>query len=151
MRRPLTLAIRSTLAGAILVAAAGGPAPADAARDAARGRPAASCKNSCRGLGIEKVKAGDEHCGLISRERKDEALDAACGLADSHRAELEATAEKKARQECSDELDEERCACRTELRRWQNVYTHVFSQRCWAECGSAFLIECGRRPAADDG
>ncbi len=109
---------------------------------------AASCDNSCRGLGIEKVKAGDEHCGLVPRERKDESLAAACGLADAHREELERRAEKKASNKCEKELASPACSCRRELRRWENVYTHVLSQRCWAECGWAYLIDCERRPKA---
>jgi hypothetical protein len=128
-----------------------GPVPARGAPipDTAQDSAAPSCSRECRGLGIEKVKAGDEHCGLISRERKDEALDAACGLAESHREKLHQLAEEKAWQRCSTVRDRPDCRCETELRSWNNVYTHVFSQRCWAECGWAFLIECDRRPEED--
>jgi hypothetical protein len=144
-------AILVALLAVAAAAAASLPGRADTPQDAPPEPPTPNCANSCRGLGIEKVKAGDEHCGLIPRERKDESLDAACSLAESHREQLQATAETRARRKCSEQLDQEACSCRTELRPWQNVYTHVFSQRCWAECGWAFLIECGRRPAADDG
>lgn len=149
--------VRSLVLTAATVAASPFPTPS-AARGQQEPAPAAvqvsttpDCGNSCRGLGIEKVKAGDEHCGLVPRERKDESLDAACGLAESHREELQRLAEERARGKCDDELDQPACLCRTELRAWQNVYTHVLSQNCWTECGWAFLIECEQRPAADDG
>ena len=111
----------------------------------------ASCKNSCRGLGIEKVKAGEEHCGLVTRERKNESLAAACDLAESHREDLQRQAQEAAASECEAQLDSPACGCRREMRRWENVYTHVFSQRCWTECGWAFLIDCQRRRKTDDG
>ena len=109
------------------------------------------CGTECRGLGIEKVKAGDEHCGLLSRERKDTALDAACALAETHRRELQKKAEERASDKCGAVRERKGCRCRGELRRWQNVYTHVLSQRCWTECGWAYLIGCERRPEGDGG
>jgi hypothetical protein len=118
--------------------------------EATRDAPTPSCDKSCRGLGVEKVQAGHEHCGLIPRERKDEALDAACRLADSQRDELRQRARENAEHKCSQEREESACLCRSELRSWQNVYTHVLSQNCWTECGWAFLIDCGRRPAAGE-
>ena len=136
-----------------IVAAGPVPSPAqdDPAPEATQDSVAPSCQNSCRGLGIKKVQAGDVHCGLVSREIKDEALDAACGLAEAHRESLQEQAEEKAWEKCAEESDQAACRCRTELRSWQNVYTHVFSQRCWTECGWAFLVECERRPTTDDG
>ncbi len=138
----------AALAVATLLAASG-----DAGADeTAPGTTAPRCKAECRGLGLEKVKAGDEHCGLVSREHKDAALDAACTLADSHREELQALAEERARDKCGSTADREGCRCRVEFRRWENVYTHVLSQRCWTECGWACFIECRREPeAGEDG
>ena len=130
------------------------PSPASAqtepGHDTARASATPSCHNSCRGLGVKKVQAGSEHCGLIPRESKDEALDAACGLAESDRERLLDRAEEIAREKCAGQADEPACACRTEIRDWQNVYTHVLSQNCWTECGWAFLIDCESRPD-DDG
>ncbi len=136
-------------ANALLPASA--PARNNPEADASQDSATASCADSCRGLGIEKVKAGDEHCGLIPRERKDESLDAACALAESHHEELQRLAEERARGKCDDHLEQSSCLCRTELRGWNNIYTHVFTQKCWTECGWAFLIECERRPTADAG
>jgi len=127
------------------VPARGNPAP-ETTQDSA----APSCENSCRGLGVEKVKAGDEHCGLVPRERKDEALDVACGLAESHHEELQQGALERAEAKCEAQRDRSGCRCQTELRSWQNVYTHVLSQRCWTECGWAALIECEPAAATDD-
>ena len=131
-----------------LGAAQGPPASGPEASPSAT---AASCQNSCRGLGIEKVRAGDEHCGLVPRAVKDEALDAACRLAESHHESLQSRAEERARGKCAEQIDREACRCRTELRAWQNVYTHVLSKNCWTECGWAYLIECERRPEAEEG
>ena len=155
MRMPSHFPIRPLVLTMVIAAIALLPSPVAAQEtpepDATQDPPAPSCDKSCRGLGIEKVKAGDEHCGLVPRERKDESLDAACGLAESHREELQRLAEERARGKCDDELDQAACLCRIELRSWQNVYTHVLSQKCWTECGWASLIECERRPEADDG
>ena len=147
------IGFRSLALAAALAAAAPGLASAqdDPAAQTTQESVAPHCTNSCRGLGIEKVKAGEKHCGLISRERKDLSLDAACLLADSHRKELETMAEERAREKCDQQLDQTACRCQTELARWQNVYTHVFSQRCWTECGWAFLVECDRLPGTDEG
>ena len=123
---------------------------ADEGPEATRASSAPSCLSSCRGLGVEKVKAGDEHCGFIPRARKDESLDAACRLAESHQEKLQQRADERAREKCADELDRSGCECRTELRRWQNVYTQVFSQRCWTECGWAAVVECEREAASGD-
>ncbi len=146
---------RSSLLTAALAAAAFAlllPVAALAGREAlAQASTAASCSGSCRGLGLEKVKAGDEHCGFISRERKETALAAACGLAESNHEALSQTAEERAWAKCDDSRDESACSCTTELRSWQNIYTHVLSQRCWAECGWAYVIECERRSESDDG
>ena len=109
------------------------------------------CGTECRGLGIEKVKAGDEHCGLVPPRRKDEALEAACRLARKHREELQARAQEKAWEKCRKVNERKGCRCAGEIRRWQNVYTHVMSQRCWTECGWAYLIECEREPEAGGG
>ena len=68
-----------------------------------------SCTRDCRGLGIEKVKAGEEHCGLVSPERKAEALAAACGLAESHHDELQKLAEERAVAKCAAERDSPSC------------------------------------------
>ena len=124
-------------------------APARDARDSAR----PSCRAECRGLGLDKVKAGDEHCGLVPRKRKRTALDAACRLADSHRQELQARARERAGNKCGHVGERQGCRCRGELRRWENVYTNHLSGRCWTECGWAYLLECEREPAppAEDG
>ncbi len=143
----ITLAMAAAIshAGPGAAAAVAGPSP-----ETVQETPDAGCDNSCRGLGLEKVKAGDEHCGLIPRARKDESLDAACQLAAAHRDDLQERAEERVREKCAEELDRSECECRIELREWQNVYTHVFSQNCWTECGWAALVEC-ERPAADQG
>ena len=145
------IAIQSLLVAMAIATAAPGPLSAQDSPTAetTESSAAPSCDNDCRGLGIEKVKAGEEHCGLIPSERKDESLAAACGLAESHREELHKLAEERAREKCEEQLDQTACRCKTELRPWQNVYTHVLSQRCWTECGWAFLIECEQQPAAD--
>lgn len=145
VRSALLLAITTTLG----LSAAASPLRAETQAQSEQESAPANCGNSCRGLGIEKVKAGDEHCGLVPRERKDESLAAACGLADAHREELQQQAEKKAAGKCGAELASTDCGCRGELRRWENVYTHVLSQRCWTECGWAFLVDCERRPETD--
>ena len=112
--------------------------------------PAApSCRSKCRGLGLDKVKAGDEHCGLVSRERKRTALDAACTLADSKREELQVLAQERAESRCGHIGEREGCRCEGELRRWENVYTNHLSGRCWSECGWAYLIECKRESEVD--
>lgn len=102
----------------------------------------AVCTRDARGLGTEKVKAGDEHCGFVSRVQKTKALDTACSLSEEHRGALQSFAEEKARDQCSASYDRRDIVCSGELREWQNVYTHVLSQRCWAECGWAFVIDC---------
>ncbi|MCP3963962.1 MAG: hypothetical protein GY719_39520 [bacterium] len=120
----------------------------------AQNTTAPSCRGECRGLGLEKVKAGDEHCGLVPRERKRIALEAACELADSKREELQALAKERAETKCGHLGEREGCRCETEFRRWENVYTNQWSKRCWTECGWAYLIECERAPepaAEDDG
>ena len=109
---------------------------------------APSCRAECRGLGLDKVKAGDEHCGLVPRERKRIALDAACELADSKREELEARARERAENKCGYVLEREGCSCDGEVRRWENVYTNHLSGRCWTECGWAYVIECEREAEA---
>ena len=130
------------------------PGIAQETSDENSGSDGSSCGTSCRGLGIEKVKAGDKHCGLVPRERKDRALDAACSLSEENREELQALARERASDKCSDSEGRKECECTAELHPWQNVYTHVLSQRCWTECGWAVLIECGARSvdegAADD-
>lgn len=103
------------------------------------------CSSGCRGLGIEKVKVADEHCGLAGRKRKRAALGAACDLADANRQELQAAAELRARESCAHLDDGSGCTCEGGLRRWENVYTHVLSQRCWAECGWAYVVDCQPR------
>ena len=107
---------------------------------------APSCRAECRGLGVDKVKAGDEHCGLVPRKRKRIALDAACELADSKREELQALAREQAENRCDYVLEREGCRCDGKIRRWENVYTNHLSGRCWAECGWAYLLECEREP-----
>ena len=154
--RSLTSATSRALIVTAIIAATTQPAGAvatwaDSAPDETQDSAPTSCENECRGLGLKKVQAGEEHCGLVPRETKDEALDAACRLAEANRQKLEVLAEEKAREKCADEIDQPACSCRTELRPWQNVYTHVLSQNCWTECGWAFLIDCDRRPEADDG
>ena len=145
--RSLRRALVLTAAIATAAQAAGpGEAAASPAQEAPEDAAPASCQRECRGLGLRKVQAGEEHCGLVPRDIKDEALDAACRLAESSRAELEALAAEKARAKCADEIDQPACSCRTELRAWQNVYTHVLSQNCWTECGWAFLVECAPQP-----
>jgi hypothetical protein len=104
-----------------------------------------ACSGSCRGLGIEKVKAGDVHCGLVARERKDRALDLACSLSVESRDDLQSHAKQRALSKCS-RPEGDGDLCTGSLSRWQNVYTNVLSQRCWAECGWAFLIEPGGSP-----
>lgn len=141
-------ALAPAVAAMLCLGAPAPPALADGAA-ATQGEAGPPCSGECRGLGIEKVKAGDEHCGLVPRERKDTALDAACTLAESHREELQAYAEEQARGECAAVERREGCRCEGELRRWQNVYTHVFSQRCWTECGWAFLLQCQRDPRGE--
>jgi hypothetical protein len=126
------------------------PGFAQETSDQTSGSVGATCGTNCRGLGIEKVKAGDEHCGLVSRERKDRALDMACSLSEENREELQALATERASDKCSDEESRKECECTVEIRPWQNVYTHVLSQRCWTECGWAVLIECGVR-SVDEG
>lgn len=37
------------------------------------------------------------------------------------------------------------------LEYWENVYTHVVSVRCWAECGWAYLIDCEEIEPEDEG
>jgi hypothetical protein len=144
------LALAVTVAATAILAGPGGaPANAQDNTEAAPQAPPPACTNSCRGLGIEKVQAGEEHCGLVPRAIKDEALDAACRLAELHREALEARAEERSRGKCSQQTDEPACECRTELREWQNVYTHVLSQNCWTECGWAAFTVCAGRPAAD--
>lgn len=106
-----------------------------------------SCRGKYRGLGIAKVKAGDEHCGLVSRRHKRAALDAACILADSKQEELQARARERAEGKCGHLLEHESCRCESELRHWENVYTNHLSGRCWSECGWAYVIECDRKPA----
>ncbi len=158
MRTRAHTPIRSLALAATIAALAPFPSPSPSEAqspqpprpEATRASAVPSCNNSCRGLGIDKVRAGDEHCGLVPRETKDRALDAACGLAESHRETLQRRAEEKAREKCAEQGDHAACLCRTELRAWQNVYTHVLSKNCWTECGWAFLIECERRPD-DDG
>ncbi len=110
---------------------------------------APSCREKCRGLGLDKVKAGDEHCGLIPRKRKRTALDAACSLADSNREELQARAQERAESKCDHVGERDGCRCRGELRRWENVYTNHLSGRCWTECGWAYVIECEPEPEAE--
>ena len=110
-----------------------------------------SCHAKCSALGVDKVKAGDEHCGLVSRRRKRAALDAACELAGSHREELRARAREKAAEKCGHVGERQGCRCEGEMRRWENVYTNHFSQRCWAECGWAYFLECGREPESEPG
>ncbi len=107
---------------------------------------APNCHAECRGLGIDKVKAGDEHCGLVSRERKRIALDAACTLADSKREELQALAQERAENKCERVGERQGCRCEGGLRRWDYLYTNHFSGRCWTESGWAYLIECDREP-----
>ncbi len=104
------------------------------------------CSLKCRGLGLDKVKADDEHCGLVSRERKRIALEAACTLADSKKDELQARAQERAHNKCGHVSEREGCRCDGELRRWENVYTNHLSGRCWTECGWAYLIECDQEP-----
>ena len=113
--------------------------------DETSGSVETSCGTSCRGLGIEKVKAGDTHCGLVTRERKDRALDMACSLSEENREELQALAAERAWDKCPEEEGRKECECTAVLHPWQNVYTNVLSQRCWTECGWAVLIECGVR------
>ncbi len=127
--------------------------PATATAQDAQTADAASCRAKCRGLGLDKVKAGDEHCGLVPRERKRTALDAACSLADSKPDELQARARERAESRCGAASEREGCRCRGELRRWENVYTNHLSGRCWTECGWAYLLECEREPEppADSG
>ncbi len=108
-----------------------------------------SCSAKGRGLGLDKVKAGDEHCGLVPRERKRTALDAACTLADMKPEELQARARERAESKCGDAGEREGCRCKGELRRWENVYTNHLSGRCWTECGWAYLLECERVPLAE--
>ena len=72
------------------------PGMAQETPDETSGSDGLSCGTSCRGLGIEKVKAGDTHCGLVSRERKDRALDMACSLSEENREELQALATERA-------------------------------------------------------
>ena len=146
---PRALVLTAALAAAAY-AAGHGRAAAGPAQEAPEDAAPASCANECRGLGLRKVQAGEEHCGLVPREIKDDALDAACRLAEANRQKLEALAEERAREKCAGEIDQPACTCRTELRPWQNVYTHVLSKNCWTECGWAFLIDCDRRPEAGD-
>ncbi len=120
--------------------------PASAAGQEPQTTQAPSCRAKCRGLGLDKVKAGDEHCGLVPRERKRAALDAACTLADGQREELRARARERAEGKCGDAGKREGCRCRGEHRRWENVYTNHLSGRCWTECGWAYLLECEREP-----
>ena len=114
--------------------------------EAAQREASLECSGSCRGLGIEKVKAGDEHCGLVPRERKDRALDLACSLSKENRKSLQSHAKERASSKCSNAGETDYHRCKSSLRRWQNVYTHVLSQRCWAECGWAYVIEPGKVP-----
>lgn len=118
------------------VAAVGQQPPADEAT-----HPAA-CQADYRGLGVEKVKAGDEHCGWTPRERKVRALDAACALGSENAEALKALARQRAEKKSSEVRNREGCTCTIELRRWENVYTHVLSQRCWTECGWSAQVEC---------
>jgi hypothetical protein len=120
--------------------------PATAAGQDPRTTQAPSCRAKCRGLGLDKVKAGDEHCGLVPRERKRAALEAACALADGQRPELQARARERAENKCGHAGEREGCRCRGEHRRWENVYTNHLSGRCWAECGWAYFLECERQP-----
>ncbi len=112
---------------------------------------AALAGTACRGLGLEKVKAGDQHCGLASRKRKAAALEAACNLAEVNREELEARAKSRAQDKCRKPADAEEYRCSEELHRWENVYTNVISVRCWAECGWAYLIDCEKVEPEDKG
>ncbi len=121
--------------------------PGGAVAQEAQTTDAPSCREKCRGLGIDKVKAGDEHCGLVPRKRKRVALAAACSLADSNQEELKARAQERAENKCRYAGQREGCQCQGELRRWENVYTNHLSGRCWTECGWAYLIECDREPA----
>ncbi len=127
--------------------------PALAAAQEPRAEGAPSCRLKCRGLGLDKVKAGDEHCGLVPRGHKRAALDAACVLAESKREELQARARERAEGKCGQVGERQGCRCRGEIRRWENVYTNHLSGRCWTECGWAYLIECDRQPepAAETG
>ena len=59
-----------------------------------RSDAAISCGTSCRGLGIEKVKAGDEHCGFLTQERKEKALDMACSLSVDNQDDLQRLAKE---------------------------------------------------------
>jgi hypothetical protein len=129
---------------AALVLTAAAPAATEKQPDTeiTQGTAPVRCKSTCRGLGIEKVTAGEEHCGLVSRERKRRALDLACSLAEEHREELVARARERAAEKCDRTDDHEGCACEGRARKWENVYTHVLSQRCWSECGWAYVIEC---------
>ena len=120
--------------------------PAAAVPQESQPSGALSCRAKCRGLGLDKVKAGDEHCGLVPRKRKRTALDAACTLAKTKREELQARAKERAEEKCGHVGGREGCRCQGELRRWENVYTNHLSGRCWAECGWAYLIECEREP-----
>ncbi len=120
------------------------------AQESRAGHPP-SCRAECRGLGVDKVKAGDEHCGLVPRERKRTALDAACSLADSRPEELQARARERAENKCGHVAERDGCRCEGGLRRWENVYTNHLSGRCWTECGWAYLLECQREPEAETG
>ena len=113
------------------------------------GSDAVRCHSGCRGLGVEKVKAGDEHCGFVPRERKDLALDTACRLADLHREVLESQAEESARTQCGQPMNQAGCRCVAQVRRWENTYTHLLSQRCWTECGWAYELACEAASSAE--
>ena len=117
--------------------------PGVALAEEAKGRRP-SCRAKCSGLGVDKVKAGDEHCGLVARKRKRAALEAACRLAEMKRQELQAEARERAENKCAHVAGREGCRCEGEVRRWENVYTNHLSQRCWAECGWFYQLECDR-------
>jgi hypothetical protein len=137
------LRVRRTWAGGALIALGLVLTPVTARGNGVR------CDTGCRGLGVEKVKAGDEHCGFLPRDRKEEALEAACELAGRHRESLVSRARELAAEQCGDAARQASCRCEGELRRWENTYTHLLSQRCWSECGWAYLLGCSR--ATDSG
>ncbi len=99
---------------------------------------------SCRHLGVVEIKVGSEHCGYIDPEHKRAIQATACTLAESREEELKMEAR-------SDDSTCKSTDCRGSLRPWQNIYTHVFSQNCWSECGWAWVLDCEHGPAAENG